>query len=242
MWGKQATVGVSVAALAMGLLPLAGPAQAGRLYTTKTVSDQIVRWNPCQNAITYKVNVRKAGKKEARRKAKKEIKRAFRKLSKATGMRFVYKGHTKRVPTGGKWYTKQGARAEVIVAYVKQNRAKHRTTLLSKGAWGTGGMVYSLWGDPRQLAIGRGFVVVDSAKVRKLRTGFKAGPTRGNLILHELGHVVGLGHAKSKKQLMYPVLSKRTPAGFASGDRVGLAKVGASAGCIDVPSYVFKGS
>lgn len=51
---------------------------------------------------------------------------------------------------------------------------------------------------------------------------------------HELGHVFGLGHVKSKSELMYPVMGKRTT--FGSGDLEGLRKLGVMVGCINKPT------
>jgi len=41
-------------------------------------------------------------------------------------------------------------------------------------------------------------------------------------------------------QIMYPVISARTGNGYRSGDLVGLARVGRRAGCISVPSWVWR--
>jgi hypothetical protein len=46
--------------------------------------------------------------------------------------------------------------------------------------------------------------------------------TRGNLYLHELGHVLGLGHVDSDDELMHSVLGGGSPNGFAAGDRRGI--------------------
>ena len=45
------------------------------------------------------------------------------------------------------------------------------------------------------------------------------------MILHELGHLVGLGHVKDKRQNMYPVISARN-VHYASGDLAGLRLLG----------------
>jgi hypothetical protein len=56
----------------------------------------------------------------------------------------------------------------------------------------------------------------------------------GAVLLHELGHLVGLGHVDDPAQLMAP-----TPGfgevRFGAGDRAGLAAVGADSGCLRVP-------
>jgi len=51
--------------------------------------------------------------------------------------------------------------------------------------------------------------------------------------LHELGHAMGLAHAGSSRQLMYPVLQPSLTA-LQSGDLTGLARVGRGEGCINL--------
>jgi predicted Zn-dependent protease len=53
-----------------------------------------------------------------------------------------------------------------------------------------------------------------------------AGTTEARgVILHELGHLVGLGHVKDKRQNMYPVISSRN-IHYAAGDLAGLTLLG----------------
>jgi hypothetical protein len=49
--------------------------------------------------------------------------------------------------------------------------------------------------------------------------------------MHELGHVVGLGHAKSSQQIMFASMSRKT-ATWRAGDATGLSMVGATHGCV----------
>jgi hypothetical protein len=79
--------------------------------------------------------------------------------------------------------------------------------------------------------------VRDRASGAPLPGGFGQGVTTGRVILHELGHVVGLGHPSSRGQLMFADLAAHTlpTAEFGIGDRSGLRLLGAAAGCVDVP-------
>ena len=67
---------------------------------------------------------------------------------------------------------------------------------------------------------------------RNLSPGFGSGETRGQLILHELGHAMGLNHTRNTGQIMYPMLRSRSRTAYAAGDRTGLERVGRNAGCI----------
>lgn len=55
---------------------------------------------------------------------------------------------------------------------------------------------------------------------------------RGRVLLHELGHLVGLDHASDPEQLMAPSVPTRGTVSYRSGDRAGLAAVGADGGCV----------
>ncbi len=224
-------------------------AQAGAAYelqmATTGQGEFPIRWNPCQTEITYKVNTSLAREKgrstaSARTRARTEITRAFGEIAEATGVTFRYTGTTRDIPTGDDWWEQQGTDEEIVVAYVDRDKASTRSTLLSSGAWGEGGQVYSYEGET--VVIGRGFAVFDRDKARQMRSGFGSGARRGNLVLHELGHVMGLDHVSDKDQLMYPTLSNKTPNGFAAGDRAGLAQLGQAGGCIVDAEEFWEGS
>jgi hypothetical protein len=70
----------------------------------------------------------------------------------------------------------------------------------------------------RQLMTGA--VALDASRFHDLAEGSGPGLTRRNLILHEIGHLVGLGHGDG---LMAPVLGARTPSGFTPEEEAALA-------------------
>lgn len=55
------------------------------------------------------------------------------------------------------------------------------------------------------------------------------------IVMHEFGHVLGLAHVRSKRELMYPTAGHRKSATYAAGDLAGLRRVGRSAGCLNPP-------
>ena len=60
--------------------------------------------------------------------------------------------------------------------------------------------------------------------------------TRGQLLMHETGHAMGLGHAEGDaRQVMYPVMQDM-PAVWGNGDAAGLQQLGLQSGCLVPPA------
>jgi len=219
---------------------------AGEAYKVHSWTDQdggthLVRWNPCQT-ITYAVNVRMAGASESvRGAALKDVQRAFRRAAHRTGLTFSYSGRTTELPRNlgeQSWSDRQQA-AEIVVAWVDQSSRKFHSNLLSRVgsdyASGVGGWMLRGWQDAKgrwQAAVGRGFVVINAGDNRSYEPGFGGGVTRGALLLHELGHALGLDHVGSTSELMYPTMLSRENSNYKAGDELGLARVGERLGCI----------
>jgi hypothetical protein len=194
-------------------------------YSTSTYA----RWNPC-STIGYRVNAR-----QATSGAIKDVQGAFKRLSQATGFHFVYRGTTTGIPQNGgnSWYP---AGTQIVVAWARPSQSS--MLRLYSNAVGVGSAITSggyMNGDGSSVSkIIRGAVVLDSN--RHYRAGFGTGQTRGDLVLHELGHTMGLGHVGSIKQIMYPYVSNGL-ARLGRGDLNGLERHGARLGCVKEAQY-----
>lgn len=231
-----ASLGLTGAALVIAPQLASATTAAYKLtYATLPNGSKVpVRWNGCQTAITYKVNLASVPSAQ-RATVLSETHEAARQLATATGFRFAYKGQTAEVPRVGS-AAKQTA--EVVIAYATPAKTNFN---LAGNVIGVGGLSY-YWSSRTvngkttyTVAARRGWVVIDTPDTLRLtKAGFGTGTRRTNLLLHELGHAMGLQHVSDTRQQMHPTLTTRSPQGFApTGDRVGLQKIGRGAGCID---------
>jgi hypothetical protein len=218
-----------------------GDARAFAVYTMDEAPEALGRWDPC-TPIGYRVN-----RTQATPGAVADAREAVRRVSSATGLTFVYRGTTTVVPQAGWADDAYPADTQLIVAWVRPSQSTlwPRGTITVNGQdtlAGRGGSWHvhardtagRLWG-----RYDRGFVLMNSRL--KFPAGFGAtgrAGSRGRALMHEMGHVVGLGHPlrAGRAQIMYPELLRR-PARWGKGDLAGLRIVGASGGClVDVAS------
>ena len=186
--------------------------------------DSVTRWDPC-TVIGYRVNLQ-----QATRGALADTKAAFSRMSQATGYRFAYRGRTSRYPSNGgnSWYPSD---TQIVVAWARPSQSS--LLAMYPGAAGVGAAMsrsgYYNGDGTRTGLIVKGMVVIDSRQ--KMGAGFGAGLTRGDTLLHEIGHTMGLSHSGSSEQMMYAYLT-RTKAAFGRGDLHGLEARGAKLGCV----------
>ena len=234
------TLALATASLVSRSAPAAVGAGSARAYTYlsrgASASAAIARWNPC-TTIGYRVNTAGGGSG-----ALTDVKQAVARASAATGLSFTYRGTTTVVPGVGRATYPAGT--QLVLAWAKPGRStmlpaapKGRTA-----AAGQGGASWTLAKDAKGKAWGqilKGYVVLNSTM--PLAHGFGTGPTygwqgtRGQLVMHELGHALGLGHTPAtrpdKAQIMYPALTHKT-AVWGAGDRVALKVLGSTSGCL----------
>lgn len=237
---RAAVVVPVVAALAAGVLGAANAddatspdgstgaeARKGKGYNILSHDEgypYVARWNPCQK-IHYKINARKS----PRGGFIKDTKKAIKRLHRASGLRFKYLGRTKVVPNirSGKSYK---GKTDLVIAWTTP---KKRKVLRNLGGWGGG----YWWRVSRKTGkFTKGWVLLNSKYRYKYPKGFGTGPkggygTRGQLLMHELGHSMGLAHVKRRSEIMFHYTYRRK-AKWGNGDRRGLRRVGRPAGCI----------
>ncbi|HET7530123.1 MAG TPA: hypothetical protein VFJ98_04100 [Mycobacteriales bacterium] len=236
---------VGIAMVLGGLEGVGSPAGAATTsyqltFATTSGGPVLVRWAPCirgvdgPQVIRYKVHA--AGRPGRVDMAK----RAVRRLHRATGLHFRYAGRTSYIPQAVPLTRRLRARemerrtgVPFVVAWARQGAVAGGSTLLDKTEAGVGSIVwrYSALSDLR---------ISDAAVVMRrghtgLRAGFGRGGTTGTLLLHELGHAAGLLHVYDGSQVMNPVIGGSSPGTYADGDRRGLHRVGADAGCMNGP-------
>lgn len=239
------TVGGLVAAGVVLTVMAALPAAAALPYSVTHAADPVtghnvvVRWAPCTvtatgtqtHYITYRVNTAGVPSRV------KLVKLALAKLTTASGLQFRYLGQTSYIPRNATIHYVTGNRvvfdaaeerartgAELVVAWAKRSA----TNLLTATEAGVGTDSWS-GSYKAQLRIVQAAVVMKRGV--SLKPGFTAGSSVGALLLHELGHAVGLNHVSLRSQIMYPTIGSWSRAGYHYGDLAGLRLVGRAAGC-----------
>jgi len=197
------------------------------------------RWDPCR-PIHYVVNPANepAG-------AGPVIREAIQRVADATGIRFVDDGTTietadqqigtvfqTNMPDEPRWLP-------VLIAFVPRDHFDFLADTRKALAFGE---PHRGEGDEAHTYVS-GLVVIDASE--ELPVGFTSRFSLGPVLMHELGHVMGLGHVSAGDELMWspnvaghdrlPDLSQTD---WGPGDLEGLRLVGRSAGCGPVPLIV----
>ena len=212
--------GVGESARPLGTPPVTLPMPAGTAYTfihTQDGSTTPVTWSPCRpiHYVTRPDNQPPGGAQLVRE--------AFAELSAATGLRFVDDGPTtealaaSREPYQPERYGKRWA--PVLVTWTG---ASENSDFASDVVGEAGPVdVRTPCGDTTYVS---GVVMLDFAKMSTIGAIGRYDVTRG-VVLHELGHLVGLGHVSDPAQIMYPEANALAE-DYALGDRAGLAVLG----------------
>lgn len=201
-------------------------ANASTSYVFSTLLDgRPVRWDPC-TPIRWTANTARgpAGGLEV-------LQEAVTRVAQITGTSWQYVGPSTANATSA--YLPKSAQASyppVLLGWTDGASSD----LLAGQAQSVLGMTRTAWfgiqrADGSKVAATRAAVIAfDRTDNLPLRgaTSWKA------LALHELGHVMGLGHVGDRTQLMASVLPPVSD--LQAGDQAGLTRVGRTAGCVVV--------
>jgi hypothetical protein len=179
------------------------------------------RWDPCE-PISYRVNLGGTPHRNLR-----EVRRALQQVAAATGFTFLYAGRTHGVPFArGRSANRPIPGQGLVIAWT----TPRRVPALAGNVVGVGGPGVSYHRDRTGWQITSAGVAIDKAGAAHLRRGMVDGPSLMSLLLHELGHAMGLGHVASKHEVMHQGLGPWSRPHYGPGDLAGLAQVGADQG------------
>jgi len=186
---------------------------------TQINTSEPVTYDPCR-VIHYVINP-----KDEPRGGDQLIRSSFVVLQHATGLQFTYEGTTNEPYShnresyqpkryGDRW-------APVLVAWDTPSQDH----MLSGDVIGDSGSAWVSLGDGSRYYV-TGTVSLDAPQIEALqRQPGGAGIVRA-VVLHELGHLAGLGHVNDPTQLMYPHATGAVLT-YRAGDLAGLARLGA---------------
>lgn len=161
------------------------------------------------------------------------VNEALARITAAAGFRFEYAGVADDT----------APQQETLLARLNQPvwigwAAKGESDLLPERAVGIGCQTYALDGSGNSW-VASGAVMISHD--HGLAPRFGRGPNAGNALLHEVGHLLGLGHTEDQKQIMFPSLSIFTPDGYGEGDLAGLRALAGSSGARRVGKLIVNG-
>jgi hypothetical protein len=210
---------------------LTAPGAGYAFLDTRTESGRTVpvRWNPCE-PIQYQVNMDGAPPDGLD-----EVQRATSRVRDATGIDFTFDGTTRRTlrETAHDHFYSDGVTGTydpVLIAWVPHRAMVRFTNEQDVLAFAHPELGESTRSDQWV----SGWVVVDSGG----RFEDSGRYSLELVLMHELGHIVGLAHVKDPGELMFsdqgaPDTRPYQMDDWGSGDLEGLEKVGVDQGCMD---------
>jgi hypothetical protein len=181
------------------------------------------RFDPCRT-LTYGINTSRATPDAGT--VSTGIHNAIALVSQATGVRFRFVGETGAMPLDEKFTRSEPT---IVFAFTTDAESPHD---LGPTTAARGGYDRTRWA--RDARGKRVYEALNGGVVYDLTDTATMTPTQfQQLTLHELGHVMGLGHVAPTDQYMNPGPAfYDLPLAYQAGDLNGLSKVGLQAGCL----------
>ena len=202
-------------------VPAAAPAEGGPYRFARLQADGVtpVAYDSCRavHYVTRPDHLPPGGEELVRS--------ALGRLTEVTGLQFVDDGTTDEPTTrdrepfqparyGDRW-------APVLIAW----ETEEENPDLAGDRVGEGGSVAVSLGDGPQVYV-TGSVSLDATQLPGILEQGGGERAVDGIVLHELGHLLGLDHVDDEGQLMYPE-ARRGVSDFAAGDLTGLVQLGA---------------
>jgi hypothetical protein len=216
-----------VKAVAREVGPIEGPEspKGFKVLAMETLTSRPLRFDPCTKQH-YVINPNGAPDGGI-----KDVHGAVRRIEEASGIDFVYDGlshepgHWDRALVDEQRYGKRWS--PVLVTWVPYD------LIFFPDDW-TYAAAQPLWtrNSEDQLVTVSGTILLNGSRTQ--RSGFDTGWTWGHVLMHEWGHVLGLGHVSDPQQVMHK-WHKPDDGKWGDGDLIGLQAMGRKAGCQTQP-------
>lgn len=183
------------------------------------------RWDPC-TVVTWSYNP--SGESY---NALADVQRAFAKIAGVSGLRFKYARNQKDYRYIGGDHDLDAMPEKMVVGWASKNQFPDLAPDQDGDAVGIGGGVAQLVaGADVDLQMVQGYLTLDNDGGIALAPGFN-GSGWGQVMMHEILHALGLGHAQSSNQLMFGTATSANYR-FGAGDITGMNKIGSAGGCL----------
>jgi hypothetical protein len=177
-----------------------------------------VAWDPCDE-IHYEINPDGAPFDDD--DTEEFVEEAIEVVEHYAGLEFVYDGQTDRRPEWDRQFVPSlGRREPVLISWATEDEVPE----LEDEVAGIGGAVAVEVNPGGWLRYVTGGVTLDSDAFEEIGSVFGDGGERRAILLHELGHLVGLDHVDSPDELMFA--DNVGTRDFGTGDLNGLKAVG----------------